>query len=259
MNHIIIIGGTSGIGLALANWHLTQHWQVTVVGSRPDKIANLPMTLTQHAKFNAICCDISDTQERELLLTQLASIPVNRLIYCAGKYFNERKHQLDQTDSQQMLTINLQAFQAIFSWASERLKKSDKTDKSLVAIASVAGLLDFEHASLYAKCKRAMIASCDAYRLGLQPFGIQVNCIAPGYVDTAQLRLLNHGDARHKPHLISEQQAVEQIIYAIRHNIGLHVFPKPMQRTVALLSALPKPVLDKVMALQYRHHDSKVR
>ena len=41
MKHIIIIGGTSGIGLALADWHLHQSWQVTVIGRNAEKIAKL--------------------------------------------------------------------------------------------------------------------------------------------------------------------------------------------------------------------------
>lgn len=259
MKHIIIIGGTSGIGLALAEWHLTQYWQVTVIGSNAEKIAELPQSHIQNPSFTAIVCDISDSIARGNLFDKLAQQPFNRLIYCAGKYYNERQHQLNQHESQHMLAINLQAFQAVFGWASEQLKHSDDTDKSLIAIASVAGLLDFEHASLYAKCKRAMIASCDAYRMGLQPFHINVICIASGYIDTAQLRSLNNGDASHKPHIISEQQAIKEIITAIEQNIALHIFPKPMKRTISLLSVLSKPLLDKVMALQYRHQDSHVR
>ncbi|MFW2176501.1 MULTISPECIES: SDR family NAD(P)-dependent oxidoreductase [unclassified Moraxella] len=258
-NHLIIIGGTSGIGLALANWHLSQQWQATVIGSNADKIANLPQSLLQNPLFTAITCDISDNIARGKLFDKLSQQPFNRLIYCAGKYYNERQQNLSQDESQRMLAVNLQAFQAVFSWASDRLQTVESSDKHLIAIASVAGLLDFAHASLYAKCKRAMIASCDAYRLGLQPFGIKVTCIASGYIDTQTLRSLNNGDASHKPHLISEEQAVTEIVHAIRQNIALHIFPKPMKRTISLLSMLPKPLLDKVMALQYRHQDSQAK
>ena len=259
MKHIIIIGGTSGIGLALADWHLNQSWQVTVIGSNAEKIAKLPQSLLQNPAFTAHVCDISDNIARRKLFDKLAQQPFNRLIYCAGKYYNERQNQLNQDESQHMLAINLQAFQAVFGWASEQLKHSYDTDKSLIAIASIAGLLDFEDASLYAKCKRAMIASCDAYCIGLRPFHINVICIASGYIDTNQLRSLNNGDASHKPHIISEQQAVKEIMTAIEQNIALHIFPKPMKRTISLLSVLPKPLLNQIMKLQYRHQDKQVR
>lgn len=254
-NHLIVIGGTSGIGLALANAHLAQGWQVTVVGSNPHKVAKLKSSFQQNPHFNGYHCDITNVQDRHKLFAKLDTTPFNRLIYSAGKYYNERKHDLTPSESQTMLAVNLQAFQAVFAWASEQLKQVTNSDVHLIAIASVAGLLDFDEASLYAKCKRAMIASCDAYRLGLAPFNIKVTCIASGYIDTEQLRVLNGGDASHKPHLISENQAVAEILYAIKHNLALHIFPKAMHRTIAVLSALPKPVLTYVMRLQYHFQD----
>lgn len=255
-NHLIIIGGTSGIGLALATAHLQKNWQVTVIGSNAEKIAHLPFHLKHMPHFTALACDVSDTQQRHQLLATLANTPFNRLIYCAGKYYNERKHYLEPTESQSMLAVNLQAFQAVFGWASERLQSSSHPNRQLIAIASVAGLLDFAQASLYAKCKRAMIATCEAYRLGLVPFEIGVTCIASGYIDTEKLRELNGGNANHKPHLVSEAVAVTEIMHAIDHNLALHIFPKAMKRTISLLSALPKPLLNPVMRLQYRHQDN---
>ena len=257
MQHVVIVGGTSGIGLALAKTHLAQNWQVTVIGSNREKIAALPHSLSEHTAFTAIICDITDSKQRAELLNQLASAIFNRLIYCAGKYHSERQHTLSRVETQAILGVNLQAFQSIFDWAGEYLQKSSAKEKHLMAIASVAGLLDFKDASLYAKCKRAMIATCDAYRMGLEPFDIQVTCIASGYVDTAQLRTLNGGNASNKPYLVSVEQAVTEIHHAIEHNIGLHIFPKPMARTVALLSMLPKPLLNTVMRMQYRHQDKK--
>lgn len=258
-NHIIIIGGTSGLGLALANAHLAQNWHVTIVGSNSDKIAKLHKIYANQPKVTMYQCDITDIQQRNGLFTTLEKTPFNRLIYCAGKYYNERKQTLSQTESQQMLAVNLQAFQGVFAWASGQLQVSNHPQKHLIAIASVAGLLDFGEASLYAKCKRAMIVSCEAYRMGLEPFGVGVTCIASGYINTEQLRALNGGNASHKPHLISETEAVSEILHAIDHNLPLHIFPKAMHRTIAMLTLLPKPILTKIMRLQYRLQDKQVK
>lgn len=259
-NHLIIIGGTSGIGLALARFYLANNWQVTIIGSNTEKIANIENDIAKnHAKLTCLQCDISDPLACSKLLKILGNMPFNRLIYCAGKYYNERKYDLNSVESQAMLAINLQAFNQIFAWASEQLKMRQNPDKHLIAIASVAGLLDFAEASLYAKCKRAMIATCEAYRMGLEPFGVAVTCIASGYIDTEQLRALNGGNASHKPHLISEATAVSEINFAIERKLGLHIFPKPMKRTITLLSILPKPILNKIMRLQYHKQDKKVK
>lgn len=258
--HVIIVGGTSGIGLALAKYYINNNYQLTVIGSNAEKIAKLPESLINNELFKVLQCNLCDHEATQRLLFTLTQSPFNILIYCAGKYYNERVQKLDQQESQQMLRVNLQAFEQIFSWASEQLKqRADTEDKHLVAIASVAGLLDFKDASLYAKCKRQMMMCCDTYRLALKPFAINVTCIAPGYINTAKLRALNHGDASHKPYIISEEQAVVEIVYAIKNNIALHIFPKAMKRTMGILSALPRPILNKVMRLQYRFQDKKIK
>ncbi|MDO4250595.1 MAG: SDR family oxidoreductase [Moraxella sp.] len=254
--HCIIVGGTSGIGLALANHHLKEGWSVTVIGSNPKKISALA-----HHKPDTLhleCCDITDTQALDALLGRLAQRPFLRLIYCAGWYLNERKHRLNTTDSTKMLAINLQAFHTIFAWASHHLKAQSTTPyvPHLIAIASVAGLLNYQDASLYAKCKSAMIANCQAYALALTPFGIAVTCIACGYVDTEQLRALNRGNANHKPFVVSEQTAVLEICNAITQQKQLHIFPKPMKYLTTILSLLPKPLLNTLMTWQYRHQDA---
>ena len=64
---------------------------------------------------------------------------------------------------------------------------------------------------MYSATKRHVLSVCATYRMALQPFGIAVTAIVPGYIDTAKLRALNGGDTRHKPFLLSEAQAVDRI------------------------------------------------
>ena len=249
--HLIVIGGTSGIGLALALQHQKLGWQVTIVGSNENKITKLNL---EHPDIRTYRCDLTDLIQRQRLMTELSKVRFERLIYSAGSYTNERVHTLNQVDSEQILAINLQAFQDIFSWASQQLKsqalEGDKAhaDKlSLLCIASIAGTLDYPYASLYAKSKRAMIATSSAYRIALAPFHIQVTCIASGYIDTQALRDLNNGDASHKPFIISIDKAVSHIMQAIDNNVELAVFPRPMRYIVRALNHLPKPLLNRLL------------
>lgn len=262
-NHIVVIGGTSGIGLALATAYLLDGWQVSIVGSDANKIVNVKQSIAKkHPKqFHALTCyqcDISQKDELDELFFQLEKQPFNHLIYCAGWYLNERKQTLNKADSQKMLAVNLQAFNQVFLWASERLKQYQHNNKKLVCIASVAGMIDYPNASLYAKCKKAMIASSQAYNMALTPFNIKVICVAPGYVDTQALKQVSDGKTDNKPFIIDEQKAVNSVRYAINHNVVLYCFPKPMQRITTVLNTLPKPILNKVMDLQYRKQDKDI-
>ncbi|MEH6668296.1 SDR family NAD(P)-dependent oxidoreductase [Psychrobacter sp.] len=249
--HIIIVGGTSGLGLALALHHQTLGWQVSVVGSSIEKIADIN---SQHPAIVTYVCDLTDSSQTQTLLDNLSSIPFQRLIYSAGSYTNERIHHLNQADSDQMLAINLQAFEQVFRWASSQLKQqyqsldASKSDKpSLICIASIAGTMDYPYASLYAKSKRAMIVTASAYRAALIPCDIQVNCIASGYIDTKALRDLNDGDASHKPFIMSTKTAVHHIMQAIDDDVEIAIFPRSMRYITSALNHLPKPVLNWIL------------
>ena len=249
--HLIVIGGTSGLGLALALHHQQLGWQVSVVGHSAAKIN---LINSKHPNVMTYNCDLTDSRQTQKLLESLSDISFQRLIYSAGSYANERIHQLNQADSDKMLAINLQAFEQVFRWASEQLKVQNqsldfrKNDRpSLICIASIAGIVDYPYASLYAKSKRAMIAAASAYRAALAPYDNQVNCIASGYIDTQALRDLNDGDASHKPFIMSTQTAVEHIMQAIDKDVELAVFPRPMRYIILGLNYLPKPLLNWIL------------
>ncbi|SJN33031.1 SDR family oxidoreductase [Psychrobacter sp. JB385] len=256
--HLVVVGGTSGIGLALARRHQMHGWRVSVVGHNPEKIKMLNQS---HPDITTYACDLTDAVELEKLLQQLSEVCFQRLIYSAGSYFNERIHTLGRVQSDQMLAINLQAFEHIFCWASAQLKRqvekqpvtcpatytvSDAT-LGLICMASIAGVLDYPYASLYAKSKRAMIATASAYRCALQPYGIQVTCIASGYIDTQALRDLNEGDASHKPFIMSTEHAVDHIMQAISEDTELAIFPWTMRYITRILNRLPKPILHQIL------------
>ncbi|WP_201590002.1 SDR family NAD(P)-dependent oxidoreductase [Psychrobacter fozii] len=249
--HIIVVGGTSGLGLALALHHLQLGWQVSIVGSNEVKIENVKR---KHPTIKAYACDLTDAIQTQSLLDKLSATSFQRLIYSAGSYTNERVHHLNQADSDQMLAINLQAFEQIFRWASAQLKQQHQSldftkdcRPSLICIASIAGTMDYPYASLYAKSKRAMIATASAYRLALDPYNVQMTCIASGYIDTQALRDLNDGDASHKPFIMSTQTAVDQVMQAIDNDVELAVFPRSIRYITRALNHLPKPLLNWIL------------
>ncbi|MBF0658219.1 SDR family NAD(P)-dependent oxidoreductase [Psychrobacter sp. NG25] len=249
--HIIIVGGTSGLGLALAVYHLQLGWQVSVVGSNVAKIEHIN---GQYPTIKTYACDLTDSVQTQSLLDKLSATSFHRLIYSAGSYTNERVHHLNQAESDQMLAINLQAFEQVFRWASVKSKQQHQSldfakdcRSSLICIASIAGTMDYPYASFYAKSKRAMIATASAYRAALAPYNIQVNCIASGYIDTQALRDLNNGDASHKPFIMSLQTAVVEVMQAIDNDVELAVFPRSMRYITRVLNHLPKPLLNLIL------------
>ena len=231
-HHVVILGGTSGIGLALAKHYAQQGNQVIVCGRNVAKVPK--EVLDEYPELSVYALDVSKPHDVSEFFQQAHKIDL--FIYSAGYYFNERKLDLTLEESERMLAVNLTGFQQAFQLASDRMQA--QKSGHLVAISSVAGTLRQANASLYGRLKRNMIETSLSYRHALIDHNIDVSVVAPGYMNTERLRELNNGDASHKPFLLSETDAVDEIVLAIDNKLALYVFPKAMKRLVSVTNAV---------------------
>ena len=237
---VLIVGATSGLGLALAQYYLQKGNQVAVCGR---DLKRVPQGLQEkYPQLKMYQLDIADKQALVDMLEDFASPVLDLVIVAAGFYFNTRKHKLDETITLRMLQTNVSGLNHVFELAAKKML-SQKSGH-LVAISSVAGLLrDYPGASLYSATKRSVLSLCKTYRIALKPFSIAVTAVVPGYIDTEKLRALNNGDASHKPFILSETQAVHRIVKAVAQRKGMLVFPWQMRWLIAVLNCLPSWLL----------------
>jgi short-subunit dehydrogenase len=184
--------------------------------------------------------DIADRDAVRRTISQQAQngrCGLDLLIVSAGQYADAAAIAQDRNAAIPVLKVNVGGLDHAFGAAAEVMMARGG---QLVAIASIAGLQkDYPGGSLYSASKRAAIAICDSYRKALEPFGIAVTTIIPGYVDTARLRELNGGDASRKPYLMKEEEAVRRIAAAIERRDERYVFPWQMHLLVRIFNALP--------------------
>lgn len=77
MKNVIIIGGTSGIGRAMAQRYLDDGATMTVVGRDPG-------SLPEHTRLTALAADLSLEAEQDRIAQALAGTPIDALIFTAG-------------------------------------------------------------------------------------------------------------------------------------------------------------------------------
>ena len=253
--HVMIIGGASGIGLALARHYAALGARVAICGRHPDKVAGLP--LLRDGRVSVHACDIADRDRVAAVVAQFAAQGLDLLIVTAGQYTDAAAIAQDAGSTLPVLRVNVGGLDHAFSAGAEAMmapaasangsgsaSASATRRGHLVAVASIAGLQrDHAGGSVYSASKRAAIAICDAYRKALAPFAIDVTVIVPGYVDTARLRELNDGDASSKPFLMAEDEAVRRIAAAIARRDERHVFPWQMHVLVRLFNLLPPSLM----------------
>ena len=236
---IFIIGGTSGMGLALAKFYIEKGHEVGVCGRSIEKISE-----EHHLKKYK--SDVTEIETLELTLNEfIGNQSLDLLINFAGSYADDITSKITYEQAEDMLKTNILGTVNAFEIGRKAMKNQSKGQ--IVAIASVSGILDYPQSSLYTKTKRCVIQIAEAYRRALEPFGISVSVIVPGYVDTEKLRNLNNNDLSKKPFLVPEDEAVKLIAKAIAQKKKIYVFPKKMKWLMKSLSLLPSPILNRLM------------
>lgn len=236
MKHALILGGTRGIGRALAGRYLERGFGVTVCGRHVDALRD--WSFAGHPALRVEALDVADAAAMRRVV-DTAGDTLDVLVVTAGQYFNTRSHALDEAATLHLLRTNVSGLAHAFEAGARRMLAQGHG--RMAAVSSMAGLLK-EHpgASTYGATKRAVLALCATYRKALAPFGIPVTALVPGYVDTARLRELNGGDASHKPFLQPEARAVERMLRAIDAGVAVDAFPWQMRLAVGLLNLVPR-------------------
>ena len=242
---IFIAGGTSGIGLAIAEKYLEQGHEVAVCGRNKEKIDKIKKV----DKLKIYKFDTYDRKSFEIAVNDFSNGKLDIMIASAGNYSNSRTRRLTQEEAVNMLKVNISGTINAFEIAREIMLKNKKGH--IAAISSVAALLEYPGASVYSKSKRVVINICEAYREALSDFGIGVTAIIPGYIDTLKLRELNNNDVSKKPFIMSEEYTADIIIKSIEKNREKIIFPLKMKIVVSILSLLPKKILSLILLRKY--------
>lgn len=201
----LVAGGTSGIGLAIAEALLGAGARVAVGSRKPEKVAAAADALgkvrgPQHV--HSIALDVADPSSMEGALESCAGKfgRVDILVNSAG--VNLKKPTLEITDPEHRFIMEVNyfgPFRACCAFA-QRCRTQPPPDPatggySIINVCSVTSYLGLVEVTPYSNSKAALLGLTRQLAVEWPSlYGIRVNAIAPGFVPAQQNRKILHGD-----------------------------------------------------------------
>lgn len=182
----LVTGASSGLGEHFALTLARCGASVAVAARRLDRLESLVARIaTDGGKAVAVPLDVTDTASVALAFEQAAGtlgapdIVVNN----AGIAQTKAALELSDEDWRRVMDTNLDGAWRVAQAAARSMAASGKGG-SIINIASILGLRVATHLIAYTAAKAALIQATRALALEWARYGIRVNAIAPGYVET---------------------------------------------------------------------------
>lgn len=172
--NILVTGASRGIGKTIAK-SLQSYGNVYVTARNEEK-------LKEFGNEMYFVCDLSKEEDLIKLGDFINEKKIDILVNNAGEYTYCGIEDTEISKLNEMLSINLKAPIYLMHSAIPHMKKN-KFGR-VINIGSISGVMGEAYASMYSATKAGLIGLSKATGLELAEFGITVNTINPGWVDT---------------------------------------------------------------------------
>jgi NAD(P)-dependent dehydrogenase (short-subunit alcohol dehydrogenase family) len=196
------VGGTSGIGRALALGLAEAGADVVASARREDRLAEVAGEIERRGRRTLrVPCDVSDRASLEALreATLAAFGQVDILVNCAGKTKRTPTLEVPEAEWQDILDTNLTGtLRACQAFGPPMLARGYGR---VVNIASLSTFVALYEVAAYAASKAAVASLTKSLAIEWGPRGVCVNAIAPGIFRTELTAKLLDGTPRGREYL----------------------------------------------------------
>ena len=184
--HIVITGGSSGLGLELARRLAAEGARLTLIAREPKKLEAAAADVRRHApaaEVNVQAVDVCDETAIMEVMQQLgeSSQGIDMLINSAGILREGSFEESPLRDFRDIMEIN---YFGLLNSTRAALPYLRKSHGQLVNIASMAGLATAYGYSAYCASKHALVGLSEVLRFELKPQGVRVQLVCPGEFDS---------------------------------------------------------------------------
>ncbi|XP_078688547.1 3-dehydrosphinganine reductase-like [Branchiostoma floridae x Branchiostoma belcheri] len=190
-SHVMVTGGSSGIGKAVAVEAVKQGALVTIIARNEQRLLQAKKEIEQHMrdkdrqKVLCISVDISkdfSAVEKAVQQAQEKLGPVDMLVNCAGTSFASRFEDIPVDEFKQQMEVNyygtVHATRAVISTMKYRRRGR------IVLVSSQAGQIGLYGFTAYSASKFALRGFAEALQMEVKPYNIYLTITFPPDTDT---------------------------------------------------------------------------
>lgn len=241
---ILITGGSSGIGLALARELAAPGISITITGRDSQRLQNAREAISNTgAEVEALEIDVADADAmRDLIISVDERAPIDLVVANAGISGGGDTSEPAHDQVRRIISVNVLGVMNTVLPASDIL--AARQSGRIAIVSSVAGLRGLPTAPAYSASKVAVKAWGDAIRPGLKDSGVGLSVIYPGFV----ISRITDQNTFPMPFLMPAEKAARIIARGLAKGKNTIAFPWPMVLMMRTLAVLPGPIFDWMMA-----------
>jgi NAD(P)-dependent dehydrogenase (short-subunit alcohol dehydrogenase family) len=184
--HALVTGASSGLGWRFAATLAAAGARVSIAARRTDRLEALRAEIERAGgRAHAVALDVTSVASVRagVAAAEAALGPLDILVNNSGVSVTKRAGEVEEADYDFVMDTNAKG--AFFvAQAAGRAMIAAKRPGRIINIASAAGLRVLGQLSVYCMSKAAVIHLTRALALEWGRYGINVNALCPGYIET---------------------------------------------------------------------------
>jgi 3-dehydrosphinganine reductase len=189
--HVVVTGGSSGIGLATAELFAARGADVTLVARDVERLEIAREAVAQRrpakAAIRTVAGDVSTPEGCEAIVaaaTEQGKRPVDVLLSCAGAIIPGYFESMTPEDFETCMDSWRGCVHMARAAAPAMM---ERRSGHVVNVSSVAGFMGIFGYTAYSSAKYAIMGFSEALRSELVPYGVKVSVVCPPDTDTPGL------------------------------------------------------------------------
>lgn len=241
----VVLGGTSGMGRALAQRLAELGHRVFLMGIGADQLAlsaaDLKARDPAQREVGYAVCDLEHPEQFASALDQAdaALDGFDTVIVTAGMFALQEKLEADTELARRLVTVNYANTVTFCEHARKRLLA--RGGGKLVVFSSVAGDRGRKPVAIYGSSKAGLSAYLEALDHKFHDQGLTVVCVKPGFVNTAMTAGL-----KPPPFAGDPDDVARSVLRAIEAGKPVVYAPAPWALVMAVIRKLPRFVMRRI-------------